>query len=128
MAKTKKVIKKATKKPAKAAVKKVVRKKAAPAAGRRMSWLDATGEVPQIETYARRLNSFMDALADGVVDDAELKAQEKRLVKLLREIEPKLDSALHGRVTELLCELTAYDLMQVLHSMHAGRPKTVFRG
>jgi hypothetical protein len=128
VAKTKKVIRKATKKPAKAAVKKVVRKKAAPAAGRRMSWLDATGEVPQIETYARRLNSFMDALADGVVDDAELKAQEKRLVKLLREIEPKLDPALHGRVTELLCELTAYDLMQVLHSMHARRPKTVFRG
>jgi hypothetical protein len=31
-------------------------------------------------------------------------------------------------VTELLCELTAYDLMQTLHEMQKARPRTAFRG
>ena len=39
-----------------------------------------------------------------------------------------LDEDVHAKVTELLCELTAYDLMQVLHTMHEARPKTAFRG
>ena len=67
-------------------------------------------------------------MADGVVDTAEVKAQEKRLVALMKKVEPKLNDELHEKVTELLCELTAYDLMQVLHAMHAKRPKSVFRG
>ena len=40
-------------------------------------------------------------MADGKVTDAEVKAQEKRVVKLLKEIEPQLDAKLHDRVTEL---------------------------
>ena len=81
-----------------------------------------------IEQYARELGSFMEAIADGQVEDAEVKEQEERLVKLMKEVEPKLDDALHAKVTRLLCELTAYDLMQVLNSLHKARPKTVFRG
>jgi hypothetical protein len=49
-------------------------------------------------------------------------------VKLMKEIEPQLEPKLHERVTELLCELTAYDLMQSLHMMQSARPATTFRG
>ena len=58
----------------------------------------------------------------------ELKAQETRLTTLMKAVEPLLDDALHAKVTELLCELTAYDLMQTLHEMQKTRHKTVFRG
>ena len=44
------------------------------------------------------------------------------------EIVALLDAAAHAKVTELLCELTASDLMQVLHTMHAARPQTEFQG
>ena len=96
--------------------------------GRRISWLDAASHTPLIESYARRLKGFMDALADGKVDEAEVREQESRLVKLMKEVEPQLDAKMHAKVTQLLCELSAYDLMQILHSMEAARPKTTFRG
>jgi hypothetical protein len=94
----------------------------------RISWFDEKSHKPLIESYARRLNSFLDIMADGKVDVSELKAQEERLVTLMKEIEPQLADALHERVTQLLCELTAYDLMQMAHAMQDARPKAVFRG
>lgn len=94
----------------------------------RSSWLDESSNTPLIEKQARRLNSFLEAMADGKIDDHEITAQEARLVKLMKEVEPTLDAATHAKVTQLLCELTAYDLMQVLHSMEMARPKTVFQG
>jgi hypothetical protein len=136
MAKAKKsTAKKAAKK---ASVKKPVSKAAGKASGaaapkqarsaRRLSWLDAKTQTPQIEKYARQLRSFMAAMEDGVIEKAEVKEQEKRVAQLMRAVEPRLDDALHAQVTELLCELTAYDLMQVLSAMHAARPRTKFRG
>jgi len=94
----------------------------------RKSWLDPESDKPLIERYSRQLQSFLEALADGIVDEGELRAQEKRLVKLMKDVEPQLDDALHEKVTQMLCELTAYDLMQVLHSMHEARPRSQFRG
>lgn len=94
----------------------------------RTSWFDDKSQTPQIEQHARKLTSFIDALADGKVEAAELKAQEARLTALMKEVEPLLDDNLHAKVTQLLCELTAYDLMQVLHDVQISRRKTVFRG
>ena len=96
--------------------------------GKRTPWFDEKTVTPLIDQHARNLTSFIDALADGKVDDAEIKAQETRVLGLMKEIEPKLDDALHAKVTDLLCELTAYDLMQMLHTMQQARPKTTFRG
>ncbi len=94
----------------------------------RTSWLDEKSQTPQIDQQARKLTSFIDALADGKIDDKEMKEQESRLTALMKEIEPQLDDKLHAKVTQLLCELTAYDLMQTLHEMQKARPKTAFRG
>jgi hypothetical protein len=92
------------------------------------SWFDESSNAPVIAEQAQRLDSFLEAMADGKVTDAELKSQEERLVKLMKEIEPQLEPKLHDRVTQLLCELTAYDMMQAFNMMNASRPRTVFRG
>ncbi len=100
----------------------------AKASGPRKSWLDAEAHKPVIDKYARSLKSFLAAMEDGRIDDSELDAQERRLVALMKEIEPQLPATLHARVTELLCELTAYDIMQMLHTMQGARPQSEFRG
>ena len=96
--------------------------------GNRVNWFDEKSQTPLIDHYARNLTSFLDCMADGKVDDGEIKSQEARVLDLMKEVEPMLDDALHAKVTALLCELTAYDLMQTLHQMQQARPRTVFRG
>jgi hypothetical protein len=96
--------------------------------GKRINWFDEKSQTPLIEQYARKLTTFLDAIADGKIDNHEIQAQETRVYQLMKDIEPQLDDALHLKVTELLCELTAHDLMQMLYQMQQARPKTVFRG
>ncbi len=106
------------------------KKTAAPAKRSRSSssWFDVASHKPLIAEQTRRLKTFLAAMADGVIDKAELEAQERRLVEAMQETEPLLEPELHAKVTRLLCELTAYDLMQVMHSFHEARPKSVFQG
>ncbi len=94
----------------------------------RTSWIDDATSQPLIDQYARKLETFEKTFEDGHVADHELKAQEERLTALLREVEPLLDDAVHAKVTQLLCELTAYDLMQCFHAMQQSRPQTKWRG
>lgn len=94
----------------------------------RRSWLDESGETTLIDDYARQTGSFIDAMADGKIDASELSAQEERLVGLMKKIEPKLDDDQHAEMTELLCELSAYNVMQMVHLLHEARPKTQFQG
>lgn len=94
----------------------------------RKSWLDDDMQTTMIDEYTRQLGSFVNALADGRIDDQELAAQEKRVVEIIKRVEPKLDDGLHGEVTKLLCELSAFNTMQTLHSLTHDRPKTKFRG
>ncbi len=96
--------------------------------GGRMSWLDADSGEPMIRQYTDRLNSFLEAMADGKVDKKELTDQEKRLVKALERVEPKLDPGLHEEVTELLCELTAYNIMNTVYSIAEAKSAAKFRG
>ncbi|HEY3966299.1 MAG TPA: hypothetical protein VGM05_17195 [Planctomycetaceae bacterium] len=96
--------------------------------GKRINWFDEKSQTPLIEQYARKLTTFLDAIADGKIDNHEIQAQETRVYQLMKDIEPQLDDSLHLKVTELLCELTAHDLMQMLYQMQQARPKTVFRG
>jgi hypothetical protein len=92
----------------------------------RVSWFDDKSKSPRIEESARQLDSFVQAMSDGKVTEGEVKAQEARLVALMKEVEPLLDDAQHEKVTQLLCELTAYDLMQTLYLMRP--PARRFRG
>jgi hypothetical protein len=92
------------------------------------AWFDESSHAVLIADKARRAESFVAAMADGKIDAAELDQQERRLVELMKEIEPKLDASLHAKVTELLCELTVFNFMQAMHTVQQARPKSVFRG
>jgi hypothetical protein len=92
------------------------------------AWFDETSHAPIIAEKARRTESFIAAMADGMIEESEIKAQETRLVQLMQELEPRLPGDLHAEVTELLCELTVYDFMQAMYSVQQSRPKSVFRG
>ena len=98
------------------------------AKAKRTRWFDPKSGAPLIEGYARKLDSFLKTVEDGVVDDDEIADQEKRLLVLMKDIEPRLDDDLHERVTRLLCELTAYDVMQMMTVMQRSRPAPRFRG
>jgi hypothetical protein len=94
----------------------------------RTQWLDEKTEAPVIDQYVQRLSSFMAAMADGKIDASELKSQEARVAALMKSVEPELNDKLHEQVTHLLCELSAYNIMQTLHQLMESKPKTKFRG
>ncbi len=123
----------ARKKPARPAARKTMARKkpkarAASANGARAPWFDAAKHKPLISEYAERMQPFIKAMADGRVDEAEVDAQEKRLMASMKEVEPLLNNKVHGKVTRLLCEMAAYDLMQALHAVQSSRSQSVFRG
>lgn len=91
-------------------------------------WFDDASDSPLLAEYARKLDSFLDVVADGRVDTKELAAQEKRVVSLMKEVEPLLSPEAHEKVTHLLCEVTAYDLMHAMYLAGTSRPQTKFRG
>jgi|SRR6185369_8310033 hypothetical protein len=97
-----------------------------PSAGRQ-SWLD-DAQTPLIDQYTQKLATFMEAMADGRVDRQERDDQEKRLVAAMKEVEGELSDAQHAKVTKLLCEISAYNIMQTLYMLQSARPKTAFRG
>ena len=91
-------------------------------------WLDSKSETPVIQEHVERLGSFMEAMADGKITDDELKDQESRVVAIMKKVEPQLNDQVHADVTQLLCELSAYNIMHTLHGLLQARPKTKFRG
>ena len=82
----------------------------------RASWLD-DDSTPDLDAHVSQLEHFSSALADGVIDHAELAKQEQLVVEAMRAVESSLDDATHAKVTRLLAEVTAYTVMQMLHDM-----------
>ena len=94
----------------------------------RTSWFDEKAEHPVIQQQASKLESFTNALADGVISSQELASQEQRLLAAMKALEPALSDDLHAKVTTVLVELTAYDVMRLLHELQTERPRAAFRG
>ena len=94
----------------------------------RVDWLDSKSETPVIQEHVERLGSFMEAMADGKITDEELKDQEARVVAAMKKVEPELSDKVHSDVTQLLCELSAYNIMHTLHGLMKAVPRTKFRG
>lgn len=92
----------------------------------RTSWFDETAAHPLIQEQVTKLESFTDALADGIVTRQEVVGQEARLVEAMKKLEPLLDDAQHAEVTRTLVELTAYNVMRLLHELHAERARLAF--
>jgi hypothetical protein len=92
----------------------------------RTSWFDDHAEHPVIQEQATRLESFTNAMVDGVVSSEELNGQERRLTAAMKTLEAELSDDLHARVTTVLVELTAYNVMRLLHELQAARARTAF--
>ena len=94
----------------------------------RTSWFDEKTEYPLMHESVQKLTSFTDALADGVVDKDELAAQERRLVAAMKGVEAELSDDMHAKVTSILLELTAYNVMRLLRDLQAEHARTAFSG
>ena len=92
----------------------------------RTSWFDDKAEHPLIDEQVQKLDSFTSAIADGVVTVQEVSGQEKRLMAAMKTLEGELSDDLHAKVTALLVELTAYNVMRLLHELQAERARMVF--
>jgi len=92
----------------------------------RTSWFDEKAQHEGIQEKAQKLESFTSALADGVVSKQELEGQEKRLVAAMKTLEPALSDDQHAKVTSVLVELSAYNIMRLLHELHAERARMTF--
>ena len=93
----------------------------------RKSWIDPDTQEPLIDDYAKQMESFMRAFQDGVISDKEISDQEAQLIECMKEVEECLDDETHAKVTRLLCELNAFDVMQFTHEMQKARA-AMFRG
>lgn len=94
----------------------------------RTSWFDDKATHPVIQEKVTKLESFTSAMADGVVSTEELTDQEARLVKAMKALEADLSDELHAKVTTVLVELTAYDVMRLLNELQAERARMMFKG
>jgi hypothetical protein len=92
----------------------------------RSSWFDDKAEHPIIQEQVGKLESFTSALADGVVTKQELAAQEQRLVAAMKTLDGLLSDDQHAKATAVLLELTAYNVMRLLHELQQQRAKIAF--
>jgi hypothetical protein len=86
-----------------------------------MRWFDETTGKPCLDEYVQEMDAFQAAMQDGRVDQHELDAQEDRLVAVMRAIEPQLDDRTHALVTELICELSCYSLLETIRALQQAQ-------
>jgi hypothetical protein len=89
----------------------------------RTGWFDDKAGHEAIQDRVRHLDSFTSALADGVITSKELDVQEKRLIEAMKAAEPSLSDEQHAKLTTVLVEMTAYNIMRLLHELQAERTR-----
>jgi len=92
----------------------------------RTSWFDEKAEHPLVQEQVTKLESFTAAMADGIVSKQEVTGQEQRLVAAMNKLEGELSDDLHAKVTTVLVELTAYNIMRLLHELQTERARLAF--
>jgi hypothetical protein len=87
----------------------------------RISWFDDKTDLPVIDEQVHNLESFTEAMSDNVVSNKELEAQQESLVAAMKAVESGLSDEQHAQVTRLLIELSAYNIMRLVHELQAER-------
>src|SRR5580704_1511083 len=87
----------------------------------RISWFDEKTHMPVVDEQAQKLSAFVDAMADGVIDDSELEKQQSSVIEAMKGVEGNLNDEQHAKVTRLLVELSAYNVMRLLHELQGSR-------
>ena len=86
----------------------------------RTSWFD-DADLPVIDEQVHKLESFTNAMADGVISKQELERQQDSLTAAMKAVETGLSDDQHAKVTKLLVELSAYNIMRLLHELYARK-------
>jgi hypothetical protein len=95
----------------------------------RVSWFDEKTHMPVIDEQVHKLSTFVDAMADGVIDDSELEKQQTSVIAAMKAVEGELNDEQHAKITRLMVELSAYNIMRLLHELHqTRREKTLSLG
>jgi len=92
----------------------------------RISWFDEGTNLPIIDEQVQKLESFTEAMADGAIEKKELKRQQESVVSAMRAVEGALNDDQHAKVTRLLVELSAYNVMRLLHELQTQRVRKTF--
>src|SRR5450755_3136104 len=77
---------------------------------KRVDWFDEQTHVPVIDEQVQKLSTFVDAMADGVIDRVELKKQQSSVIEAMKAVEADLNDEQHAKITRLLVELSAYNI------------------
>ncbi len=83
----------------------------------RKSWFDQDANAPMFSRYVEKMESWQNALADGMVQPEEVQQQAERVAGMLRALEPKLSDELHEELTDIFYELAVLYGMQRLADM-----------
>lgn len=82
-------------------------------------WFDPATGLLLLDIYVAELQSYQKILADGVVTDAEVVEQGRRVVDLLARLEGMLSAEAQALATEALCELAALYALERAQARHA---------
>jgi hypothetical protein len=94
----------------------------------RIDWFDDKTDVPVVDEQVQKLEHFVTAMADGIIEKAELEKQQAGVVNAMKAVQNELSDAQHEKVTRLLIELSAYNIMRLLHELQHARLERAFTG
>ncbi len=92
----------------------------------RTHWFDDSTHLPVIDEQAHKLDSFVEAMADGVITKDEIEKQQESLTKIMKDVESDLTDEQHAKITRLLIELSAYNIMRLLHELQTEKLQRAF--
>ncbi|MDY7040277.1 MAG: hypothetical protein SVX38_05385 [Chloroflexota bacterium] len=89
----------------------------------RTSWFDPESNDMMFSEYMEQMESWQVALADGVVEPAEVQQQAQKVAEMLRVLEPKLSDELHEELTKIFYEWAVLMGMERLVQLTAEEGK-----
>jgi len=83
----------------------------------RQKWFDPESNELMFSNYLDQMESWQQALADGVVKPEEVRRQAERVATMLRTLEPQLSAELHEELTNVFYELAVLYGMERLAAL-----------
>lgn len=93
----------------------------------RTNWFDPNTNSLVLDEQVSKLESFVKAMSDGIIEPGEIALQEDRLVASMKAVESSLSDEQHEAVTKLLLELSAYNIMATMHETQQMRLRATFK-
>lgn len=78
----------------------------------RIGWFGGETAELQLAQYFQRMESWHEAVADGVIAPEEIRDQGNRVIGLLKEVEPLINTEQHATLTKILYEMAVLQAMQ----------------